>query len=259
MSEEIPNPEVNIPRAMLCSIIINGAMGFAILLVVLFSMGDLGAALAGGPFPIIYIFNLVTGKNAVAASAMTCTIIISASLATFGLLTTTSRILWAFARDGGTPFSTKLGSLGSKSQIPTASIICSAFMVMVLGALNIASTTAFAAILSLTVVALNLSYLMPVVLLLYRRLFTPSLLTPGPFKLGWWGIPVNILSIIFLIFTSTFLLFPTVQPVTVKNMNYASTVLGGVLVLVTGDYFLRARKTYTGPVLVLQGISVREL
>ncbi|KAH8707124.1 amino acid/polyamine transporter I [Phaeosphaeriaceae sp. PMI808] len=258
LSEEIPNPSVNIPRAMLTSIILNGAMGFSILLVILFCMGGLDAALASGPFPIIGIFNLVTRGNAAAATALTCTIIISASLATFGLLTTTSRILWAFARDGGTPFATQLGSLSHKSQVPAVSIFVSTAVVVLLGALNIASTTAFAAILSLTVVGLNLSYLMPIMLLFYRRLFTPALFNTGPFKLGMFGAVVNFLSISFLIFTSIFLLFPTAQPVTPKNMNYASTVLGGVLILITGDYFFRARKTYTGPTLVLQGVAAIE-
>jgi choline transport protein len=258
MSEEIPNPARNIPKAMLLSIAINGTMGFAILLLVLFFMGPLDAALASGPFPIIHIFSLITGVNTAAASAMTSTIIISASFATFGLLTATSRILWAFARDGGTPFSTALGRLGSKSQIPVTSLLVSTGTVIILGALNIASSTAFAAILSLTIVGLNLSYLMPIALMLYCRIATPQMLTPGPFKLGKAGIVVNILSILFLVFTSVFLLFPTTQPVTPKNMNYASTVLGGVLILITVDYLFRSRKRYTGPTLVLQGMTVRE-
>jgi amino acid transporter len=243
---------------MIGSIAINGAMGFIILLPVLFFMGDIDSALASGPFPIIHIFNRITGGNAAAASAMTSTIIISASFATFGLLTTSSRILWAFARDGGTPFSTRIGSLGNKSQIPITSILVSTCLIMLLGVLNIASTTAFSAILSLTVVALNLSYLMPVTLMLYRRIFTPKFLTVGPFHLGMAGILVNILSIAFLVFTSIFLLFPVSQPVTAKNMNYASTVLGGVTILITIYYFIRARKTFTGPMLILQGVSVRE-
>ncbi|EMD88348.1 hypothetical protein COCC4DRAFT_149949 [Bipolaris maydis ATCC 48331] len=258
MSEEIPNPARNIPKAMLLSIAINGIMGFAILLPVLFYMGSLDAALASGAFPIIHIFTSVTGGNKAAASAMTSTIIISASLATFGLLTATSRILWAFARDGGTPFSTALGHLGSKSQIPVTSLLVSTAIIIILGALQIASSTAFAAILSLTVVGLNLSYLMPIVLMLYRRIATPQMLVPGPFKLGKAGILVNLLSIGFLIFTSVFLLFPTAQPVTPKNMNYASTVLGGVLILVTIDYLFRSKKMYTGPTLVLQGMAMRE-
>jgi amino acid transporter len=243
---------------MIGSIALNGTMGFMILLPVLFFMGNLDDALGSGPFPIIYIFNRVTGGNTAAASAMTSTIIISASFATFGLLTTASRILWAFARDGGTPFSTRLGSLGSKSQIPVTSILVSTTIVILLGALNIASTTAFSAILSLTVVGLNLSYLMPVVLMLYRRIATPKFLTPGPFNLGIAGIAVNILSIAFLVFTSIFLLFPVSQPVTTKNMNYASTVLGGVLILITADYLIRARKTFTGPMLVLQGVPASD-
>ena len=69
MSEEVPNPARNIPKAMLLSIAINGPMGVAILIPVLFYMGNLEAALASGPFPITYIFSRITGGNTAAASA----------------------------------------------------------------------------------------------------------------------------------------------------------------------------------------------
>lgn len=258
LSEEIPDPARNIPRAMIGCIAINGGMGFVILIVLLFCMGNLDAALNSGPFPIIHIFSTITRGNKAAATAMTCTIIISASFATFGLLTTASRILWAFARDGGTPFSSKIGALSHKRQIPTTAIYCSAFVVILLGALNIASTTAFAAILTLTIVGLNLSYLMPVALLMYRRLLTPGMLTPGPFKLKKFGVAINVVSIAYLVFTSIFLLFPTIRPVTAKNMNYGVVVLGGVLFLTTIDYFVRGRKVYTGPQLIVNGVAPSE-
>ncbi|PVI02997.1 amino acid transporter [Periconia macrospinosa] len=256
LSEEIAQPAIAVPRAMVGSVVINGTMGFAMLLAVLFSMGDLGAALADRTgFPIISIFNFITRGNTAAASAMTSTVIISASLATVGLLTTTSRMMWAFARDGAPPFSKTLARLDPKSQVPIASILCSTGIIILLGILNIGSTTAFAAILSLTVVSLNLSYLMPIVLLLYRRIYTPNVFVPGPWSLKKFGVVINLVSIMYLALVSVFLLFPVSQPVTPRNMNYAIVVLGGVMVLISIYWILRARKTYKGPTLILQGVS----
>lgn len=233
---------------MVTSLTINGFMGFAMLLAVLFSMGDLEAALkANTGFPIIYIFEFIARGNLSVASAMTSTIIISASLATFGLLTTTSRMLWAFARDGAPPFSHWLARLDRKRHVPIISTLCSTGILFLLGLLNIASTTAFQAILSLTVVGLYVSYLMPIVLLLYRRQCTPEIIKLGPWRLGRFGTVTNLLSILYLICTSTFLLFPISQPVSPKNMNYASVVLGGVIIFITIDWIFRARKIYTGP------------
>ena len=40
MSEEIENAALNIPRAILTTMLLNGSMGFAMLLAVLFCLGD---------------------------------------------------------------------------------------------------------------------------------------------------------------------------------------------------------------------------
>lgn len=41
MSEEIDNAAINVPRAMLTTMILNGATGYAMVLAVLFSLGDI--------------------------------------------------------------------------------------------------------------------------------------------------------------------------------------------------------------------------
>lgn len=234
---------------MIGSILVNGAMGFGILIAILFGMGDIQTALSSNTgFPVIEIFNHMTRGNAAAASAMTSTIIISASLATVGLSAAATRTLWAFARDKGPPASNWLSQLNTKSRIPTNALILITAVLALLGLLNIASTAAFGAILSLTVVALNLSYLFPVVAMLYRRIRTPSVLVWGPWRMSnVGGMIANIISICWIIFVTVFLLLPAMKPVTALNMNYASAVLGGVLIFATIDWFARGRKHYLGP------------
>jgi choline transport protein len=234
---------------MIGSILINGAMGFGILIAILFGMGDIQTALASSTgFPVIGIFYHMTRGNAAAASAMTSTIIVSASLATVGLSAAATRTLWAFARDKGPPASNWLSQLNEKSRIPTNALILITAILALLGLLNIASTAAFGAILSLTVVALNLSYLFPVVAMLYRRIRTPSVLVWGPWRMSnAGGMIANIISICWITFVTVFLLLPAMKPVTALNMNYASAVLGGVLIFATIDWFVRGRKQYVGP------------
>jgi hypothetical protein len=43
------------------------------------------------------------------------------------------------------------------------------------------------------------------------------------------------------------LLFPTANPVTLQNMNYAVVVAAGIAVFALGWWWLGARKTYVGP------------
>ena len=97
----MPNPEVAVPYCMLSSVAINGTLGFAFVLAILFCMGDIDAALATDTgYPIIEILRYITGSNA-ASTAMTCTIILMALLATVALIPSSSRMVWSLARDRG--------------------------------------------------------------------------------------------------------------------------------------------------------------
>lgn len=101
LSEEMHNPEVGVPYAMVGSIVINGIMGFGFLIAILFSMGDLDSALSTATgYPIIQIFYNITG-NIHSATALTCTVVVMASLATIPLMASAGRMLWALARDQG--------------------------------------------------------------------------------------------------------------------------------------------------------------
>lgn len=99
MAEETTRANVNIPRAMITAIVINGVSGFAFVLTVLYSISDIDAVLANKTgYPIIEVFFQATGNPHV-ATAMMCAIIVMFSLALVTALASTSRLTWAFARD----------------------------------------------------------------------------------------------------------------------------------------------------------------
>ena len=101
-----------IPKVIFLTIIINGTLAFAMLLALLFSIGNIEEALnTPTGFPIIEIFRQATGSNA-GASAMESAIIVIAFASSFALLTSVSRLTFAFARDGGMPFSTYFAHVG---------------------------------------------------------------------------------------------------------------------------------------------------
>lgn len=99
MSEETTRANVNIPRAMIGSIAINGLTGFAYILTVLYSIDDIDTVLASTTgYPIIEVFHQAT-NNPKAATALMCSVIIIFVMASFGIMASTSRLTWAFARD----------------------------------------------------------------------------------------------------------------------------------------------------------------
>jgi len=112
--------------------------------------------------------------------------------------------------------------------------------------INIGNTTAFFAILSLATMGLYLSYVLPLAFVLARKLqgrHPPY----GPFRLGVWSIPINIAGLAFGIFMIIFLPFPVVLPVTASSMNYASPILGAILIGALFDWFISGHKRFEVP------------
>jgi choline transport protein len=102
-------------------------------------------------------------------------------------------------------------------------------------------------VLSLASISLYISYIIPITLILLRKLEGrhPAY---GPFKLGRWGIPINLFAILYASYIVVFAAFPVVLPVTAKTMNYAAPVWLAVLMFALGDWFISGRKRFKVPV-----------
>ena len=87
---------------------LNGALGLVMLITFCFAFGPLdtedSALYSPTGFPFITVFANVTGSNG-AASAMTAILIIMAVCACISNIATSSRQMFAFARDKGLPAS----------------------------------------------------------------------------------------------------------------------------------------------------------
>ena len=132
-------------------------------------------------------------------------------------------------------------------RIPIRAISLVTLVIVLLSLINIGSSTALNAILSLSTWALYISYLIPITILLLKRVRTPHSITYGPFRLGRFGPLINTYAIIYGVFICIFLPFPPYRPVTKVNMNYAARVFVGVLLFGVCDWFLRGRKRFVGP------------
>jgi hypothetical protein len=69
----------------------------------------------------------------------------------------------------------------------------------------------------------------------------------GPYSLGRWGIVLNIVSFIYLVFICVVSNLPTVTPVTIDNMNYTSAATGGIMLVSLVFWIVAGRKKFTGP------------
>lgn len=114
MVEEVRNPSKAVPVSIMVSILVNGAMGFGMFIALLFSSTDLAAALESRTgFPYIEIFYQATNSKG-GSAAMTAIALVLSIGSTIGVIASTSRIFWAFARDRALPFSQTLSKVRDK-------------------------------------------------------------------------------------------------------------------------------------------------
>lgn len=89
---------------MVMSVLINGAFSFGFIICLLFTLGDLDAALnTPTGYPIIEVLFQATNSTG-ATTGLMCLIVFIGLVALFGTLASVSRLVWAFARDRGLPF-----------------------------------------------------------------------------------------------------------------------------------------------------------
>jgi amino acid transporter len=102
-----------------------------------------------------------------------------------------NRQMWSFARDKAFPFSNTWAKVNTRLGVPlNAHIACNAIVVL-LGALYVASATAFNSLVIGVIIFQYLSYSVPIVLLLIRGRNT---IPHGPFWLGKFGFFCNIVT-----------------------------------------------------------------
>lgn len=109
------------------------------------------------------------------------------------------------------------------------------------------------AVISLNVVSLMITYVFSISSVLYRRMKHPELLPPCRWSLGKWGVPVNVLGLLYSLHAFFWCFWPEATPVEVESFNWASVMFVGVAFISLVDYVLRGRKHYRGPVVLTEG------
>ncbi|KAI6782512.1 amino acid polyamine transporter I [Emericellopsis cladophorae] len=273
MCEEVQNPSIAVPRSIMTSICINGAMGLAMIISMLYGATDIDAAINSPTgYPFIEIFHQATGSRA-GTAAMTSLIIVMTLSAIVGVIAATSRMFWAFARDRALPFSSTLSKVDARTNVPVWAIAITSVISCLIGLINIGSAVVYNAIISVAVSGLYSSYLITGALLLYRRcgrgfkMPDPSVLPAladtaagegqelawGPWHIpGVLGIVNNAFACCFMVIVWFFSFWPPQTPVAPDSMNYASLMTGGVALFSVVYYFFWAKREYKGPVMEVQ-------
>ncbi|KFY07478.1 hypothetical protein V492_07093 [Pseudogymnoascus sp. VKM F-4246] len=160
-------------------------------------------------------------------------------------MTTSSRMTYAFARDGGLPASRFFAKVHPSLDLPLNALYLTTALVVVFGCIFLGSSSAFNAIISASVVALGVSYGIPIAINCIRG---RKMLGPRPFVLpGVVGWVANIIGLSYVTVTTILFLFPPELPVTGSNMNYCVVAFFLMFIIATVQWFIDGRKNFKGP------------
>jgi amino acid transporter len=170
-------------------------------------------------------------------------ILISQLLCGLATVTSASRMIFAFSRDGGLPGSKALARVSHKFRTPVAAIWTGATLAVlfVWGAslVSVAGTSAYTIVVSSTVIFLFLSFSVPIALALFAH-GTPKWDKMGPWDLGpFWFKIVCVLSLISMVL----IFFIGIQP----PNDWALWIVIAFLVITGLVWILLENRRFRGP------------
>ncbi len=188
-SEETHDAQVNVPKGMWQAVMWSWISGFimvATFVLVLPSVSE-GAAQGWNSFYFMYGSSLMPNILRVVLSVG---IVLANYLCALAGLTSCSRMMFAFSRDGGLPFSKTLSHVSTQYRTPTYAIWTSA----VIAVLSTIYGNAFVVLSTACAVFLYLSYVMPIA----AGFFAEGKVwkEKGPFNLGAWSKPNAVIAVL---------------------------------------------------------------
>ncbi|KAK3614929.1 hypothetical protein LTR56_026918, partial [Elasticomyces elasticus] len=269
LAEELKDAAYVLPRAMVSSALINYATAW-IMIITLVSgissttnLDDIISDPTGQPW--VALVRRVTGSKS-GTIALIVLVTFQFTFTAVNEVTTSSRQLWAFARDKGVPFHRQLSKVtthpielvmspmelisskvSEQEGIPRNAVYVTLTTTCILAMIIIGSTTAFNIILSICNVALIVTYIICIGTLFAKRL-RGERLPLARFDLGKLGFWINLASLCWLGLLAVFLFFPAAPNPTPASMNWSIAIFGGVVTFAFVWYFVRARHEYDGPV-----------
>jgi choline transport protein len=205
---------------MIYCVCIGTFTGFIFLMVLLFvSGGNAEEIISSTAGPLLQILFNATQSRAGAVCLLMFPLV-CLLFATTAIMTTSSRMVYAFARDGGMPASPFFAKVHSRLGQPLNALILTTLLVIIFGCIFLGSSSAFNAIISASVVALGVSYAIPIAINCIRgRKMLPPRAFVLPSAFAWFA---NILGVIYVIITTVLFVFPPELPVTGSNMSELS-------------------------------------
>lgn len=230
VSEETVDAREAAPRGIVNAVIVSAVAGWVMLLVITLAIRDLPQA-AAATNPFIHVVTSAIGPRL--GQVVVWVVIGAMWFCGLACVTSNSRMLFAFARDGGLPAAETLARVSEKHQTPAWSVWTCVATALLLALWS----RAYSVIVSISTIGLYASYGLPILLAYQAR--RRGLCERGPWHLGRWSSPVNAVALAWVAFiTGLFMLPPNAR----TGYTFAGLILALALV-----WKLWAARRYRGP------------
>jgi amino acid transporter len=260
VSEETHGAEDSAPKGVWRSVAYSAVIGYVVLLAITFAAGDAKAVNEGGG-TVFAVFESAMGTGWVKFVLIIA--VIGQLFCGMSCMTSASRMMYAFSRDGAVP-GWRIWSRVNSNRIPFNAVIIVAVMALILTLPALKGnkdglTVAFTAVVSIGVIGLYIAYVIPV----FLRWRAGDAFQPGPWTLGskykWMNL-IAVAEVVIVVIVYFNLPFsssgvPWEDDFEWSLFNYTPVVTGGVFLAVGAWWLLRARHTFTGPRHTIQEID----
>jgi amino acid transporter len=251
MSEETRDASRAAARGVIMSIVVSAVFGYILALGVTFAIQSLGDTAGAGTFAVKQVYLDALGLTT--AKVMLFITVGAQFYCGMSSITSASRMMFAFSRDGATP-GHRLWRRLNHQRVPVYAvwaIAILAFLCAFPAYFGTNGVVAYVAVTSIATIGLYLAYAMPI----FLRLRAGDAWEPGEWTLGRWYKPIGIIACCWVAFISVLFILPTVpggipwrDEFTWVSFNYAIIAVGGTLLLVGGWWLVSAHKWFKGPV-----------
>jgi len=231
VAEETLNANHTVPTGIVRSVLVSGIAGWIMLSAIVLAIPDPVEAAAQGS--TVFFGTLRALVPPAVVQLLFGAIVIAQYLCGLATVTSASRMAFAFARDGGLPFSKTLRAVHPDLKTPVAAI----WAVSGASFLFTVYSPVYSTITAVCTISLYISYVLPIAIgfVVYRRSWKQM----GPWDLGRWFRPLALVSVLYC----TMLIVIGMQPPNDKSF----IVLSGLCALLLAGWWLAARKRFVGP------------
>jgi amino acid transporter len=228
VSEETVDPRRRAPWGMAMAVVVSSVVGYLLLIALTLAIKDIPAVLDANVPAVIAILIHALGERA--GSAFSWLAAMAMWFCGLSAVTWSSRVIWAFARDEGLPWSGVWKKVSPSHATPVYAI----WLCVVAAFLGAIYSGAYAVVTSISTIGLYLSYIIPV----YLHLRAGGV-ARGPWHLGRFSRALNFIAVLWVIFLCFVLSIP-------DHQRTGKSILAVTLALALW-YALSERHRFKGP------------